>query len=332
MQHSKFSKIIIWGYPLGTHTHSYIHYGYYRAFKALGYETLWWPQDRLNYEDFNDALVITEGFADVGIPLNSTATYIVHYLGNKPDRQSKINHYLNNVGRLIDLRYNANNWHDKNYDYNLNRDNAIAVGAGMYLEKGNTGYDMAYTTWATDLLPNEINLDDRFIQKERKIWYIGTVGGGNGDLDTCQQAPEYYDNKPDLLQFKEACQKNGIEFLTNCPWKNPISNQNAKELIQKSYLTVDIRHKAFKDWGYIPCRIWKNLSYGQIVGTNSKAVFDFCANQGFILPYSENPIELFNLVKDFQKDSYYIEKLMEGVRDHHTYINRAKELLECLNL
>jgi hypothetical protein len=332
LRNSNFSKIIIYGYPYNSHTHSYIHNGYYKGFQSLGYETLWTGQSPIYESDFDNALVLTEGFADGGLPLNKTATYVVHYLGNKPERRVKIDKYLNNVGRLVDLRYNANCWHDKNYDYELDRDKAIKIGAGMYFEKGLSGYDIAYTIWATDLLPNEINLDDCFIQKERKIWYIGTVGGGNGDLGTCQQAPEYYDNKPDLLKFKEACQKNGIEFLTNCPWKNPISDEEAKELIQKSYLTVDIRHKAFKDWGYIPCRIWKNLSYGQVVGTNSKAVFDFCANQGFILPYSENPIELFNLVEDFQKHPSYTRKLMEGVRDQHTYINRCQELLKCLEL
>jgi len=33
---TKINKIIIWGHKLHSHTHSYIHSGYYEAFKKLG--------------------------------------------------------------------------------------------------------------------------------------------------------------------------------------------------------------------------------------------------------------------------------------------------------
>ena len=56
-------RVIIWGYPLHTHTHSYIHLGYYRAFKALGFETYWSDNVHTIGEEFNDSLVITEHFA-----------------------------------------------------------------------------------------------------------------------------------------------------------------------------------------------------------------------------------------------------------------------------
>lgn len=329
---NQFSRVIIYGYWHPFHTHSSIHWGYYRAFKALGYETLWAGKDQLKYDDFKNALIITEGFTDHGLPLDKSSTYVVHYLGNRPERQPKIDNYLNNVGRLVDLRYNANCWIDKNYDYHLDRAKATPVGAGMYFEKGSNGYDLAYTTWATDLLPNEINLEDRFIPREKKIWYIGTVGGGNGDLDTCQQAPAYYDNKPDLLQFRKACQENGIEFITNCPWKNPLSFEESKKYIQRSYLAPDFRHQAFKDWGYIPCRIFKNISYGHLPGTNSKAIYDFCFKQKQIIPFDYNAEKLFSFMKDWPLKEEYVKGPMIWVRDNHTYINRAKELLECLDL
>ena len=34
-------KIVIYGHKLHTHTSSYVHYGYYKAFKALNYDTIW---------------------------------------------------------------------------------------------------------------------------------------------------------------------------------------------------------------------------------------------------------------------------------------------------
>ena len=36
-------KVVIWGHPLGTHTHSYSNQGYYNAFKHLGHDIHWFP-------------------------------------------------------------------------------------------------------------------------------------------------------------------------------------------------------------------------------------------------------------------------------------------------
>jgi hypothetical protein len=37
-------KVVIWGYKLYKHSHSFINYGFYRAFDYLGYNT-WWLSD-----------------------------------------------------------------------------------------------------------------------------------------------------------------------------------------------------------------------------------------------------------------------------------------------
>ena len=210
-------KIIIWGYPLHTHTHSYIHYGYYKAFKSLGYDVYWLDPDTSHNVDFNDSLVITEQFATRNMSLSKSSTYFIHYLGNKDNRHES---YLENVGRLIDVRYNADSWVDKNYDYHLKREILEKIGKGTYFEKGNQGYDIIYTTWATDLLPEEIDLENRFIKRENVINYIGTIGGGKGGIFDCLKAPDYYDTVPYIIPFYEACKENGIEFRSNCPWTN----------------------------------------------------------------------------------------------------------------
>ena len=117
---------------------------------------------------------------------------------------------MENVGRLIDVRYNADSWVDKNYDYHLKREILEKIGKGTYFEKGNQGYDIIYTTWATDLLPEEIDLENRFIKRENVINYIGTIGGGKGGIFDCLKAPDYYDTVPYIIPFYEACKENGI--------------------------------------------------------------------------------------------------------------------------
>ena len=45
-------KVVIWGYPLNSHTHSYIHSSFYKAFKYLGHNVHWFHDDDYP-EDFD---------------------------------------------------------------------------------------------------------------------------------------------------------------------------------------------------------------------------------------------------------------------------------------
>ena len=45
-----FERVIIWGHKLHTHTHSYIHYGFYKAFKHLNYDVYWLDEDDIHSE------------------------------------------------------------------------------------------------------------------------------------------------------------------------------------------------------------------------------------------------------------------------------------------
>ena len=71
-----FEKVIIWGHKLHTHTHSYIHYGFYKAFKHLNYDVYWLNENDMNNDkfknfNFDNCLFITEGQVDKNIPMNS---------------------------------------------------------------------------------------------------------------------------------------------------------------------------------------------------------------------------------------------------------------------
>ena len=41
MTNKDFKKVIIWGLPLHSHTHSYIHDCFFKAFTSMGYDTVW---------------------------------------------------------------------------------------------------------------------------------------------------------------------------------------------------------------------------------------------------------------------------------------------------
>ena len=37
----EIKQIVLWGHKLHTHTHSYIHYAFYKTFNHMGYKCLW---------------------------------------------------------------------------------------------------------------------------------------------------------------------------------------------------------------------------------------------------------------------------------------------------
>src|SRR5690349_5990415 len=74
-----FDKVVIWGHKLHTHTHSYIHSGFYEGFKHLGYATYWFDDaDDVSDFNFSNTLFLTEGQVDKKIPLRADCIYLLH--------------------------------------------------------------------------------------------------------------------------------------------------------------------------------------------------------------------------------------------------------------
>ena len=319
-------KIIIWGYPLHSHTHSYIHAAFYKAFKYLGYETYWF--DDKNYPtnfDWNDCIFWTEGFADKNIPLNKTSTYFVHVC---PDPAK----YLNaEVKKFIDVRYN-HLWHkDHVYDYTLNKSKVEKVGSCCYFQpKKNRrvqvlndyhkywigDYDKFYITWATNYLPEEFDLHDIVLERENKIYFSGNISA----LGRCEN---YSTFKP----FIDECFENEIEFIHNDPFSNPLSEEEVIERTKKSILGVDIRGPEHIKNGYVPCRVFKSISWGHLGMTNSEEVYTEL--EGHCI-YNSNTSELFYDALNKRTDFDYIKNSMLYVKENHTYLNRIQSILSVL--
>ena len=162
-------KIVIWGYPLNSHTHSYIHSSFYKAFKHLGHDVYWFHDDEYP-EDFNydDCVFLTEGFADKNIPLRETSTYYVHVCVN-PKK------YLGKVKKLIDVRYLQESMDNDNYDFVLDRDNCTELDSGVLYDNKSDEYDIIYCGWGTDLLPHEINFEWINIPREKTYYFVGST-------------------------------------------------------------------------------------------------------------------------------------------------------------
>lgn len=290
-----FSKVIIWGHPLHSHTHSYIHWGFYRAFENVGCEVYWITKiDEIAGIDLHNALFITEGQVDEHIPKRDDCYYILHNC----NRDNYLDLFRNN--RCILLQVYTNDC----LAYVTEK-----MDECMYC---NTEEKLIFLPWATDLLPHEIDVMKKNVvqEKEPTVSWVGTIGAG------------IFGNINEITGFKKACEENNIIFEKhiNMPMEKNI------ELIRKSYMAPAIQGSYQCEKGYIPCRIFKNISYGQWGITNNKMVHDLF--RGKII-YNSDTYQLFDDAKAYIDNASINElyELMDFVKDNHTYINRIEMLL-----
>lgn len=320
----KYTKVIIWGHPLYSHTHSYVHDAYYKAFKSMGYNVYWfhdgdYPEDF----DYTNCLFIGEGFADKKIPINSTSCYLIMYCPSPIKYQE--------AGRYIDVRMAAVNFKDHIQEYSLDKNTAIKIGPACYfipkkLEKVKVkndyvdyemnDYDKIYISWATNLLPHEFKDEYIYLERERSIYFFGSISS--------QGICENYSN---WRPFLKACSENQVKFIHNDPWQNPVSMNDVIINTQKSFLGIDIRGPEHVKQKLLTCRVFKNISYGHLGLTNSKGIYEELEGNCI---YNENTEELFYDGERNKKNYKLISDGIKLVREKHTYINRVNSLLSIL--
>ena len=130
------------------------------------------------------------------------------------------------------------------------------------------------------------------------------------------------------------CLNNGITYKSFGGFNHTnVSSEKNMELIQESILAPAIQESWQVENGYIPCRVFKNISYGKMGLTNNAFVNNFIF-QGKLL-YDEDIHNLMKMGMEFNKDpnnKKLILELMENVRDNHTYINRIQSIIKFLEI
>ena len=318
-------KIIIWGfYPKNgvlQNTISYVWNSFYNAFKYLGYEVYWFPNQKIDNFDFSNCVFISEGYDDSEIPLDKTSTYFVHCAYN-PEK------YVGKVRKFIDMRYNLKKIDHPNYVYELDKENT-KMDIGCYYEpstnqvidfkNGKVSYriddfDKIYIGWATNLMPNEINEDDVYCARSNKVYFLGSLSSDGK-----------YSNIHLIEEFAKECHKNKIEFVVNNFSNNQLSEDDYIDLCKESLLGFDIRCQADVEWGRISCRLYKNMSYGHLGMTNCyeayKELDEHCI-------YNESASQLFYDAMSKKDDFEFIKKGVNYIKEHHTYVNRVKSMIK----
>lgn len=308
----KINKIIIWGHKLHSHTHSYIHSGYYEAFKKLGYPTYWFDNsDDVSNFDFSNSLFITEHQVSEKIPLKDDCLYFSHFISsNKFDNLPKDN--------VIELKCSYRDFHDdlaKNIVIN-NLENHCFYSKGPK-------FKIFYTIWATDLFPEEIQNNINHLEEisklrnEKKLNFVGSIYYNLENI-------LFWANKNNI----EYCRKGAsfdINSIYNC------SKEENQNLIQNSVIAPAFVVHEHLEKNYVNCRTFKNISYGRMPLTNSAFINKIFDNK---LIFDEDIQKCCDKGLEFEKRDdklIIIKELMEIVRDNHTYISRVKSLCNYVN-
>lgn len=313
----RIKNIIIWGHKLHSHTHSYIHNGFYLGFKKLGFNSYWFDDESdVSNFDFSNSLFISETQVDNKIPKRNDCLYIIHFLDRNKYKEVP-------VQNLIDLKCAFRDMiRQKREEENIIF-NPVNANNFEFFIKGKDNILVYYILWATDIFPEDIDENIKNLKEIDKninpniIYFIGSLTNS-------------------WINLKNYCHRNGIRFVqhgatfdTNSH-NNKSVNDNMK-LIQQSLISPAFQDQLQIDDNYIPCRIFKNISYGRMGITNSYFTNDFFDKK---LIYDSDIGRCTQKAIEFEKREDKLEvikSLMIYVKENHTYLNRANILIEFIN-
>jgi hypothetical protein len=320
------NKVIIWGHTLHDHTHSYIHNAFYKTFKYLNYETYWFStdgEDNFNINnllDFNNTLFIVHGIVCQNLPINNTSFYILHNVDLRGNEYKiPTNH----------IKYDNN---ENNENIGIPKDNILVLQVFTKACK-NYGKEIKpfhyimkpphstiFIPWATDILPFEINKNIENVKNDMKYKLISNFIGMPLDHNVKLANA--------LKKYKINYYNYGGTFDLKSE-RNKSIEENMK-LIQESIIAPALQSEWQIENGYIPCRIFKNISYGKMGITNNQTVQELFNDK---LIHSLDIESLVEKGLKYTNSGNYkntLIELMEFVKENHTYINRINFILNFL--
>lgn len=296
--------VVIWGHPLDSHTHSYIHEAFVLAARSLGLDVHWVP---VPFQRENEpppvvdytgpttrALFLTEGQVVTGLPQDPQSWYILHNVdtplpGIPAERRLALQYYT--PARAWNSHPVFDEFHRLSDDYSE-----------------------AIMPWATNLLPEQFRSalpKPRII--DRNIVVIG-------------QAGPIYEVK--INKFAETLPEARLDRIeAGC------TQEKMMDAIQRAWCAPALMNQWQKDNGYIPCRIMKNISYGAIPVTTSEESYRMLYGNALYDADEAVLAQKFRQAVTHNEDwKIWTRKAAQLVQTRHTYLNRWEFLLTCLKL
>ena len=329
----KITKIVVHGLYDSGHSHRYIHEAIYKTFefivsKCNNIELFWCNDNETCYSIYNEKdnenyLIFSSPHYDTDqyLPILDNAYYILHYRTHRYVRKSPIIKYNNLIKKRKVIKYID----FRGFPKNEKKENITFINDTFWyyhnLIDSNFPTNELHIPWATDLLPHEIDENIKKIKKDNtynmRSYFCGTI---------------WKTNKEEINEWKMLCIRNKM----NCLFDREKDHLEHQQKIRESFIAPAIQGKTqciSENSFYVPCRIFKNISYGALPITNNIGVFNIFKD--FLIIFDENLNDLFGKVmkiriyEEENKLDYNnkMEKIMNHVKENHTFISRINMLI-----
>lgn len=231
----KFKKVIIWGFRTNTNdSFMYIYSAFYETLLKLDVEVLW-VDDRDENNDLISKydLVIAANISASKLRIKNNVYYCLHNFDQNITQKIK-DKYL--------LRLQV-------YTDDSIKDSKKIDDARRYSESFKT----LYQPWGTNLYPTEF-YDIVYPKMSPFVYWVGSIW--DNELNQ--------GNTAEIKGFKEVLSKNGLKFIH----QEYVNDSDNIKFVRSSRIAQSIAGNWQVDNNYLPCRMFKNISYGQMGITN----------------------------------------------------------------
>ncbi|MCL5798058.1 MAG: hypothetical protein M1366_04610 [Patescibacteria group bacterium] len=282
-QFKRFNKVVIWGLRSVNNTYRYIQGHFFETLRKLEYPVVWVDDEIKNGVVIsNGDLVISANVGGNNLPIKKEIFYCLHnfdsgFYKNISDKRRIVIQVYTN-----DAEKGCEKWDKVTF---FDREKQIL-----------------YQPWGTNLLPGEF-YEPVYRKRSPLAFFIGSI------WDNLR----HQGNIRKINELKKVLKNNNLTFihLQGVPdWWNAF-------LVRASRIAPAIAGEWQERANYLPCRVFKNVSYGQIAVTNVGKFHDLF--KGFTIDGKDIEELIGNALLLKAKD--YIELVYEQQKEvkKHTY-------------
>lgn len=234
--------VVIWGLRHKRDTFRYIHRAWVQALSRSGRPVTWVDDDPRAASAVDDkAIVVAVNVAAHHIPRVRGARYVLHNIDPQPfvEIADRRNHVLQLQVWSEPVR-------------NLVSTSEVLPCVALDLEK-----HVLYQPWGTP-----------FPETSWKTEPLGTAARSEFWIGSVWDNPQNQGNESMIREWRSVLQSAGIHFR-KVPYGWPDTQLGYGSLVRRSRLAAAVVGDWQKEHGYVPCRLFKNISFGAVPIGNS---------------------------------------------------------------
>lgn len=293
----KFHKVVLWGLRTQRHTHRYIHHTFYRTLRKINAPVVWVDDTARNASaiEKND-LVISVNIAGRHLPLLNDVFYCLHNFDDTVHDRIAPSKNIRLQVYTNQAEINSEKW------------DAVTFF--------NTEKRQLCQPWGTDLTAEEFLPPVEGTRLKISFW-IGSIW--NNELNQ--------GNLREIAALKKALARKSITFIP----LHGVPDRFNKMLVRASLIAPAIGGGWQAENNYLPCRMFKNISYGQLGISNVKKFSDLFGKEFWVAGDTIEELVDQALFLDPKRKREIILAQQDVVKKH-TYIDKVNNILKAFEL